>query len=347
MRQLAAAIILTGVFCAAVPAQSDSGLVFGIEWHRVINSPIGASLVEQIEKSPLAQIPEFKTFQDVLLNDVDSVTISVPSTGLNPGVEQPPALMIVKGRFETAHLRSLLVKKGQVVEKYNAVELLSPPNSAPKSKPDMTRVALLDSHTIIAGDRAEVRAAIDRIKKGGTGQIRPVSELTATNDLWMIVNIPPDAAKEAPAGMAQMFSGLTTAELGMSFGDGIALEINLRTKDDATAQTLAQGMQGLLALAALNQSESSKTSIETLKKIQITPEGPLVKVELALDKSEFERVMLERQAPHSPAAAPAPPAPTVATRTEPVRPEPAGPKMIRISGLDSGTLEIPLAKSIK
>ena len=314
MRQLAAAIILTGVFCAAVPAQSNSGLVLGVEWRRIIKSPVGASLVEQIEKSPLAQIPAFKNFQDVLLHDVDSVMISVPSAGLHSGVEQPPALVIVKGRFETAHLRSLLAKKGQVVEKYNTVELLVPPDSAPKSKPSVTRIALLDGNTIIAGDRTQVRAAIDRIKKVGLEQTRQgilagAAELAATNDLWMVLNIPPDATKDAPPAMAQMLSGLKSAELGVSFGDGIAMEMNFRTNDDAAAQSLAQGMQGLLSLAALSQGESSKKSIETLKKIQITPIGPMVKLELALDKDEFEKVMLERQTPESLLPTPTRPAP--------------------------------------
>ena len=323
MRHLASAIIFTGIFCAAAPAQSDSGLVLGIEWRRVIKSPVGASLVEQIEKSPLAQMPAFQSFQDVLLHDVDSVTISVPSAGLNPGVEQPPVLVIVKGRFETAHLRSLLAKKGQPVEKYNTVELLVPPDSAPKSKPGVTRIALLDGNTIIAGDRAQVRAAIDRIKHGGSaraGMPEGAKELAAANDLWMIFNIPPDAMKDAPPAMAQMLSGVKSAELGVSFGDGIAMEMNFRTKDDAAAQSLAQGMQGLLSLAALSQDESSKNSLETLKKIQITPEGPLVKLELALDKAEFEKVMLERQtAPYRPDRLHATPAPA-APGTSPSRP---------------------------
>ena len=177
----------------------------------MIESPVGASLVEQIEKSPLAQFPGFKSFQDVLLHDVDSVMIAVPSSGLNPGVEQPPALIIVKGRFETAKLRSLLAKKGQTVERYNTVELLVPPDSAPKSKPGLTRIALLDSNTIIAGDRAQVRAA-DRPDQGdwrpvllAPGILAGAAQLAAANDLWMIFNIPPDAAKDAPPAMARCF----------------------------------------------------------------------------------------------------------------------------------------------
>jgi len=353
MRRLAA-ILLMGEFCVAVPGQTnvpqaklatlspDSGLVLGIEWRRIIDSPVGTSLVDQINKSPLVQMPPFKSFQDVLLHDVDSVTISVPSSGLNPSIEQPPVLIIVKGRFETTQLRNLLATKGQVVEKYQTVELLVPPDSAPNGK-QLTRVALLDSNTIIAGDRTQVRAAIDRIKAAGPAQARLIragaAELAAANDLWMILNIPPDMMKDAPPAMAQMLSGVKSAELGVSFKEGMATQMNFRTKDDASAQSLAQGIQGLVALAALNQDESSKTAMETLKRVRITAAGPLVKLELALDRAEFDKILQERQAPKTLTSAPARPVPA------PSRPEPARSNTIRISGLDSGPLEIPMARS--
>jgi len=360
MRQLAAAIILTGVFCSVVPAQSDSGLVLGVEWRRVIKTPVGASLVEQIQKSPFSQIPAFQSFQDAILHDVDSVTISIPSSGLNAGVEQPPVLLVVKGRFETAKLRGMLAKKGQTAERYSAVELLAPPDSSPKSKPGLTRIALLDSNTILVGDRTQVRAAIDRVRKGGSA--RPsmpegAKELAASNDLWMVLNIPPDATKDAPPAMAQMLAGVNSAELGVSFGDGMAMEMNFRTNDDATAKTLAQAIQGMVSLAALSQDQSSQNSLETLKKIQITPEGSLVRMALAIDKEEFDKVVAERQSrrtpfmtagrptpePSTPTAAPANPA----APAQPARTEPAAPKMIHISGLDSGPMEIPLGKPTK
>jgi hypothetical protein len=319
----------------------DSGLVLGIEWRRIIDSPVGASLIEQIDKSPIIPMTPFKNFRDMLLHDVDSVTVSVPSSGLNPGVEQPPVLIIVKGRFETAHLRSLLLgTKAQTVEKYNTVELLVPPDSAPKGK-RLTRVALLDSNTIIAGDQAQVRAAIDRLKAGGPAQARLIragaAELAAANDLWMILNIPPDMMKEAPPAMAQMLSGVKSAELGVSFKEGVATQMNFRTKDDASAQSLAQGIQGLVALAALSQDESSKAAMETLKKVRIAATGPMVKMELALDRAEFDKILQERQAPTQITSTP--------DRPVPSRPEPARSNTIRISGLESGPLEIPMARS--
>ena len=50
--------------------------------------------------------------QEALLHSVDSITLAIPASGLNPSVDQPPALVIVKGRFEAGQLRSLLGKKG-------------------------------------------------------------------------------------------------------------------------------------------------------------------------------------------------------------------------------------------
>jgi len=57
-----------------------------------------------------------------------------------------------------------------------------------------------------------------------------------------------------------------------------------------------------------------------------------VKLSLALDKSEVEKIIRERQA-----------AAAVAPKEAARAPEPTGPKTIRITGLDSGPVEIPLS----
>jgi len=208
MRQFTTVLCWMGVFCLSAPGQDslgliqpDAGLVFGIEWRKIVDSPIGGLLTDQI-KSNMPPVPGMESLQNALLHDVDSVLIASSASGLSKGASKPPVLVVVKGRFNVDQLRSLIPAKSQSVEKYRGVELLMPSANAPapaaKAAPDQSRIAFLDANTILAGDRAELRAAIDRIKTGKLtaskgGILAGIGELTAGNDVWMIVEIPPSA----------------------------------------------------------------------------------------------------------------------------------------------------------
>jgi hypothetical protein len=361
MRRLTCLLVLTAVFCLLAPAQSglqiiqpDAGVAFGIEWRRMVDSVAGAAFADQFTKSDLSKFPGFQGLQGSLLHDLDSVLIAAPMSSLGKDITQPPALVVVKGRFNLAQLRSLLVKKGQTVESYRAIELLGTPSQpAPGAKavPDNNRVAFLDANTILAGDRAQIRAAIDRVKSGQltqrhTGALAGVAELAAANDMWMAFAIPQNSMKDVPAPMGQMLADVRSAEIGMSFQDGLAFRMNVRTKDDDSAKLVAQTLQGLVGMAALSQPQNPQ-SLDTLKKLKITPEGSQVGITLALDRSELDKMIKEAQATRQAQSSRA----TVTARPmisgPPPPPERSGPKNIRITGLDSGPIEIPLSDAKK
>ena len=348
MRKFMAVAVLLGGSGVLVQAQSgleliqpDAGFVLGIEWRKIVDSSVGAALTEQIGKTPLPAIPAAAALLDALLHDLDSVVLAASATELNKTTAaQPPALVILKGRFKP-ELRGQLKGLAKKSETYRSVELLIPPDDAPAAA-NKNRIAFLGENMVVGGDVSEVRAAIDRFKGGrltaAHGGIRDgIADLASKNDLWIVFELPANALKEAPPAAVQMFSGVKSAELGMSFQQGFALQMNVRTKDDASAAAVAQALQGFIALGAMSQSQSPQAG-EVLKKIRITPENSRVKLALSIDRSELEKMIKEAQS----GAASAPK--KVAARTPaPVRaPEPAGPKTVRISGLDGGTVEVPL-----
>jgi hypothetical protein len=282
------------------------------------------------------------------LNNLDSVLIAAPLHSLKSGGRQPPAIVIVKGRFDLPAIRSMIAGMGKLgpVEKYRSVELLgTPQTAAPAGKPDNNRIALLDANTILAGDKAQIRAALDRLQTGRsaqlhTGILEGVAELAAANHIWMAFTVPPEAAKEAPNGMNQVFADVKSAQLGISFGDGLAMRMNVRANDAASAATVAQAFQGLIGMAAMSGSRENPQIAELVSKVRVAPEGSQVKIALTLSQSEFEKMIKDAQAVRM-AGRPAP-APVVAPR-----PEPAGPKTIRITGLDGGPVEVPYSGTKK
>jgi hypothetical protein len=351
MRKFMAVAILLGVCSLLACAQSglgliqpDAGFVFGIEWRKIVNSTVGALMTEQMTKGQLPPIPGAKELMDALLHDLDSVVISASSSVLNKTAGgTPPALIVLKGRFKP-ELRSLLQGIAKDGGKYRSVDLFIMPQDKPAAGTPAASsknvIAFLDAATVIGGDIAEVRRAIDRaqagrLTSGRGGILEGIGDLASTHDVWMVFDLPPNALKEAPQMASQMFTGVKGAELGISFEDGLGLHLNVRTKDDAAAVTVAQALQGLIAMGAMSQSQSPQAG-EVLRKIRIGSENSRVKLALNLDKSELEKMIKEAQA----GAKAAPKAALAPART----PEPAGPKVLRITGLDSGPVEVPYSK---
>ena len=130
--------------------------------------------------------------------------------------------------------------------------------------------------------------------------------------------------------------------MGMSFGQGLGMQINVQTKDDPSAVSMAQTLQGLIAMASMSQG-STPQSTEMLKKVQIAAEGSQVKLALALDKSEIEKLVKEAQTSSVASAS----KPTTTTKPASAPPEPSGPKTIRITGLESGPVEVPFGETKK
>src|SRR5258708_22125137 len=94
---------------------------------------------------------------------------------------------------------------------------------------DNNRVAFIDANTILAGDRAEIRNAIDRIKTGrlteaNRGIPAGVADLASKNDLWMMLEIPANSLKDGPPSAAQMFSAVKSTSLGITFVQRVVMQ---------------------------------------------------------------------------------------------------------------------------
>jgi hypothetical protein len=349
MRQFAGIVMLAGAVVLAASAQSgleliqpDAGLVMGIEWHKIVESGLGGELTEQVKKNPMASMPGMQALQDALLHDLDSLVIAVPANALAnaKGNAKPPILLVVKGRFHVDQLRALIMQKNPHTETYRSVEIIATPDNAPKADGE-NQIAFLDANTILGGDRTQLRSAIDRAKSGHltgvrAGLLSGVAALASKNDIWMIFDLPPGALKEAPPMAAQMFAAVKGAELGLSFQQGFGLLLNIRTQDADSAISMAQTLQGLVAMGAMIQSQSPQAA-ELVKKIRITPESSHVSLSISLDRSEVQK-MIEEAKTGATRAASAPPESRVYRA-----PEHSGPKSIRITGLDSGPVDIPVA----
>jgi hypothetical protein len=348
MRQLVGILTLAGALGSAALAQSglelvqpDAGVVLGVEWRQIVDSALGGRLTDQLKKTQMSSMPGMQALQAAVMHDLDSMVIAIPVSALAHAKAntKPPVLFVVKGRFHVDLLRGLMMQKNPHTETYRSVELIAAPDDARAgAAPDQNQLAFLDANTILGGDRGQVRAAIDRVKTGhltpvGAGLLSGAAALASKNDVWMIFDLPPGALKDAPPAAAQMFAAVRGAELGLSFQHGFGLLLNIRTQDADSATTMAQALQGLVAMSAMGamgQGQSPQVG-ELVKKIRIAPENSRVSLSLSLDRNEVQSMIAAATASATrvPAADPA-----KHDATPPSR------RPIRITGLDGGPVDV-------
>ncbi|MEO7648955.1 MAG: hypothetical protein ABIZ80_00670 [Bryobacteraceae bacterium] len=321
------------LFCQATSLdmlQPNTGIVFGIEWKRLMASPLRDVIAGKFRESAAPLGGDMQAMEDLLFNGIDSVLVAAPVQSLSTPGATPPVLIIGKGRFNPAQIKSWLKTQGKA-QIYKSVELLTPPSKA-TGKADVSILALLDAGTLLGGDETQVKAAIDRVKSGASAgtllmKTRAVA-LAASNELWAMVDLPPDAMRNAPPAAAQMLNDVKSMDLGVSLASGFGLRLNLVTASDDSAKALAGLVQGMLGMYAMAQSESPQMAA-LMKKIQVSAGPNAVNMSLSLDPAEFEKLMKESLTPKASSAAAANPGP--------------GPKPVaRVSGLNGGPVKVPL-----
>ncbi len=126
-------------------AHPNAKLLLGLDWRRILESPLGPVVQEQVQKGGHALLG----FLDSIDN-VDRILVSSPGAD-DEG--RAPLLVVGEGRFLLPKIREMAKSDGAVSRKYNDVELLVPPNA---TNTDL-HFALLDGHTILFGDGTSVK----------------------------------------------------------------------------------------------------------------------------------------------------------------------------------------------
>jgi hypothetical protein len=261
------------------------------------------------------------------LKEIDQVFLSSPGTNPAKRKENPPFLAVVTGHFQADHVQQFLHGSHQT---YRTVDVYSLGGGS-----NVTNVAALDQKTLILGDDASVRGAIDRRNQRTTGSnalLERATALAAANDFWLITSVSPSDFQPANVNFGQMFADIKGVDTGFSVHDGFNFEVSLSAKSPEAAQALAQQLLQQLEEATAGKLDDQQAA-ELFRSLRI--DGDRLHMKVALSKDELDRQIRAMQAARPFAAAPRPTAPGPKV-------EDSGPKTIRIFGLDEGVREIPL-----
>ncbi|MCP5117119.1 MAG: hypothetical protein GY953_40355, partial [bacterium] len=119
-----ASVLLAEPNSASMPAvwryaHPDATALIGIEWNRVLSSPLGQQIQAKITETGFSGTPGLE-----FLDDVDRIFISSPGPAGPSSDEQPPAVVAVQGRFDLDKLRQMATEKMAASAVYRSVEIL-------------------------------------------------------------------------------------------------------------------------------------------------------------------------------------------------------------------------------
>jgi predicted XRE-type DNA-binding protein len=187
---------------------------------------------------------------------------------------------------------------GTVSETYNGVNLLEDPQKA-------GAVAFLTSSLAVAGDLANVKAAIDRQSSPSTlplSLLNQIKNLSASEDAWFVSIIPvanllaPNTGVVAPGLGANANTQLNIAKQiqsangGVKFGNTVAFT-GSAVADTAQNATNLAGMLQLVANMLQLQASQNPQAAAIGKALTVSSSGTSVNVALTLPQDQFQKLL--------------------------------------------------------
>jgi len=315
-------------------AHPDAKLLLGIDWRRVMDSPLGPIVLKQVRQGGH---PLFGFLESI--DNVDRLLVSSP--GSTDG-SKAPLLVVGEGRFALPKIRAMAKADGAISRKYNDVELLVPPNA---TNADL-HFALIDGATILFGDGVSVKAAIDRWLRAESADDRNAlffraTTLSTTQEVWATVSDPSTSLSSLGIGNSSIAEQVKNLELGLLLGQTLSATLSINAVSEEAADMLATGLPALLQLAALQFSDQPSLT-QLAKRLKVTNDRGLVKMAVTIDGKLFDQSINELRAAAAPPVTRAVAAPSAAVQpVKPPPPVPAGPRVVRIVGMEDGVKEIP------
>jgi len=203
-------------------------------------------------------------------------------------------LAMARGNFDVAKITAAanMANKGVATEIYGGVTILEDPKAT-------NGIAFLDTTTVVAGDLASVKAAIDR---RSNAQPLPAAILVKINqwsnsqDAWSISVVPPAALAAAHGATTTANPMLSSAQsIQQAFG-GVKFGTNVVFTGEAVCDT-AQNATALgdLVKFAINlaqmQAAQNPQAAALVNSVTVTPSGTVLKVSASLPQDMFTKML--------------------------------------------------------
>lgn len=254
-------------------------------------TPFGQYVLSQLSTTDVEKLTALTGFDPSKdLNELVTASNGTPNTGL----------ALATGIFDPTKIGAAAGQDGAVTEMYQGVTILENP-----AKTD--GIAFLNPGVMVAGDVADVKAAIGRQSAPTSLPNSLTSQITTLGgmyDAWVYSSVPPSSlAHNAPANKQgnvdgvtippNVLSQVTSGYAGVKFGSNVTVTGQAETADAQTATNLASMLQ-LLVNLALMQSQQNANLSALAKSVVIAASGTAVNVTATLPEAQFQALAQHR-----------------------------------------------------
>jgi hypothetical protein len=202
--------------------------------------------------------------------------------------------------FQTDKLSAAATLAGASKITYSGIDLLTSKN--PNSQ-GMQTLAFINSSTVLIGDVAGLKSAIDRYRSGssfGGSLAQKANDISSQYQAWFVAASVDELANNFGAAGAgggiptNAFQSILTAAGGLKLtADAVTLALEAVTRTDKDAQSLVDVAKFLASMVQMNNNNSpaaarAATLVDTAS---ITSTGPMMRVSMAIPEKDVEQML--------------------------------------------------------
>jgi hypothetical protein len=277
----------------------DVGVLAGVNVDQAKTTPFGQyvlSLMQSPDKhmQEMTALTGFDPTRDV--HELLVATNAAPAAGKHSG------LFLARGTFDPARITAAATQHEAVTESYKSVTILEDPKQT-------NGVAFLNATVVVAGDIANVKAAIDRLNAPSVlpaAVMVQVNQWSNSQDAWVVSAVapsslvPPAAAPQLPgigqgANGANAFNSIQQAAGGVKFGALVEVKAQAQADTAQNATSMADALK-LLANLGLMQSNNDPALKAVLTSFTASAAGNVLNVSVSLPQDQLQQVLKPRTA---------------------------------------------------
>jgi len=286
----------------------DAVVVAGANVAQAKTSPFGQYVLQQIQSSndpglqKLINATGFDPTQDVI--ETLAASNGTPQTGI----------VLARGTFDPARITSAATSDKAVIEAYKGVNIIEDPNKT-------FGLAFPSSNIAVAGDLADVKAALDRVSAPSSLPAAlsvQITQWSGSQDAWAISTVPlstfhgnaaevktktaeakagPHSATAAVPGLdgQGVFQAIQSAAGGVKFGTNDVVTAQATADNAQNAQSMADALRLLVSLAQL-QASKSPAAAAVAQSLQISNSGTSLSVSASIPETTLEQLVVHGNA---------------------------------------------------
>ncbi|MBZ5728175.1 MAG: hypothetical protein LAP87_24715 [Acidobacteriia bacterium] len=268
----------------------DAKVIAGVNVDQAKASPFGQYVLTQMQSTDLQQMTALTGFDPT--RDVHELLVA--SSG--PTGQHDNGLAVARGNFDISRITAAATAHGATTESYNGVTIIVDPKKT-------HGLAFLDSTLVVAGDLANVKAAIDRPKTGSsipTALAVQVDQWSNAQDAWVISAVPPYTLHPPSTAVGipgvgpnaqNAFGKIEQAAAGVKFGALVVVTAQAQADTPQDATTMGDALKLLSNLALMQAGQQNPQLAALVQSLSVTTQGNLLKVTFSLPEDQLQQLV--------------------------------------------------------